>query len=168
MKLVKLVATAAVVLMPFAAIADEMPVGDAEAGEKVFKKCRACHVADEDVKKIGPSLMGVIGRQAGTWGEFNYSSAMREAGEGGLVWTPETLYEYLVKPREYIKGTRMAFPGLRRDQQRADVIAYLAQFSDPWPPEEDGEAAEGAAAEEEGAAMEEDGTAEGGEAASSD
>ena len=102
---------------------------DAAAGEKVFTKCKACHVADEDKNKIGPSLMGVIGKTAGTHPGFKYSKAMVEAGEGGLVWDDANLTAYLRAPKEVVKGTKMAFPGLKKDDDIANVIAYLTQFS---------------------------------------
>jgi len=142
MKQLKLLTAISLIALPAYAMADDhIPSGDAAAGENVFKKCRACHVADEDKKKIGPSLMNIFGRQAGTHPDFRYSNAMVEAGEGGLVWTPEIMFEYLEKPRDYIKGTRMAFPGLRDEQDRADVIAYLQQFSEPMEGEMEGEEA---------------------------
>jgi cytochrome c len=102
---------------------------DAAAGEKVFAKCKACHVIDKDQNKIGPSLMGVVGRTAGTHADFKYSPAMVEAGKGGLVWDDATLTEYLRAPREMIKGGKMAFPGLKKDEDLANVIAYLKQYS---------------------------------------
>ena len=104
--------------------------GDPEAGEKVFKKCQACHAADEAKNKVGPHLMGVIGRQAGTVEGFKYSDAMIEAGEGGLVWDVASLSEYLVKPRDKVKGTKMAFAGLKKEDDIANVIAYLNEHDD--------------------------------------
>jgi cytochrome c len=101
---------------------------DAAAGEKVFAKCKACHVADEDKNKIGPSLKGVIGRTAGTHPDFKYSNAMVEAGQGGLVWDEPNLAKYLHDPKAMVKGTKMAFPGLKKDEEIANVIAYLKQF----------------------------------------
>jgi cytochrome c len=101
---------------------------DAAAGEKVFAKCKACHVADEDKNKIGPSLLGVIGKAAGVHEGFKYSPAMVEAGKGGLVWDDATLTEYLKSPKTVVKGTKMAFPGLKDDADIANVIAYLKQF----------------------------------------
>jgi cytochrome c len=101
---------------------------DAAAGEKVFAKCKACHVADEDKNKVGPSLKGVIGRTAGTHADFKYSTAMIEAGKAGLVWDEAKLTEYLRAPREMIKGGKMAFAGLKKDEDLANVIAYLKQF----------------------------------------
>jgi len=103
--------------------------GDAAAGEKVFKKCAACHVVDSDDKKVGPSLHNVIGRTAGTTEGFKYSKPMIEAGEGGLVWSEETIGEYLKDPKGYVKGNKMSFAGLKKDEDVANVIAYLKQFS---------------------------------------
>jgi cytochrome c len=101
---------------------------DAAAGEKVFAKCKACHVADTDQNKIGPTLKGVIGRTAGTFEGYKFSPAMVEAGKGGLVWDDATLTEYLKAPKTMVKGTKMAFAGLKKDEDLADVIAYLKQF----------------------------------------
>src|SRR5690606_17949797 len=87
---------AALAFVPLAA--GQAAAQDAAAGEKVFAKCKACHVADEDKNKIGPSLMGVVGRTAGTHEGFKYSKAMIEAGEGGLAWDEATLTSYLRDP----------------------------------------------------------------------
>ncbi|MGI9356021.1 MAG: c-type cytochrome [Rhizobiaceae bacterium] len=101
-----------------------------KAGEKVFKRCKACHTVGEKAKnKVGPLLNDIFGRKAGTVEGFKYSKAMAEAGLGGLVWNDETMTEFLSKPRKYIKGTKMGFAGLRKDQQIADVIVYLKGFS---------------------------------------
>ncbi len=96
--------------------------GDAVKGAKVFKKCAACHSVEEGKRKIGPSLYGVIGRTSGTLEGFRYSKPMQSAG---IVWTEETISDYLANPRTFIKGNRMAFVGLRKPEDRADVIAYL-------------------------------------------
>lgn len=96
--------------------------GDAAAGEKVFRKCKACHSTEAGKNKIGPSLHGVIGRKAGTEEGYKYSSAMANSG---LVWNEETLDKYLEKPRDVVPGTKMTFAGLRKEQDRQDVIAYL-------------------------------------------
>jgi cytochrome c len=103
--------------------------GDAVAGEKVFKKCAACHVVDSDQKKVGPSLKDVIGRTAGTHPDFKYSNVMVEAGAGGLVWDDESLSGYLANPKAYMKGNKMSFAGLKKEEDLANVIAYLKQFS---------------------------------------
>lgn len=104
--------------------------GDAEAGEKVFKKCKACHMVGEGAKKrVGPHLNNIVGAKAGAQEGFKYSKAMLEAGEGGLVWDDENLDKYLMKPKDLVKGTKMAFPGLKKDEDRANVIAYLKKFA---------------------------------------
>jgi len=106
--------------------------GDAGLGEKVFRKCRACHMVGEDAKaKAGPVLNGVMGRQAGTLESFEgkYSKAMIEAGEGGLVWNEETMSDYLEKPKELVPKTKMSFAGLKKEDERANVIAYIITFS---------------------------------------
>ncbi|OWU71907.1 MFS transporter [Roseovarius sp. 22II1-1F6A] len=96
------------------------------AGEQVFRKCKACHqVGEGAVNRSGPHLNGVFGRQAGTVEDFRYSSAMEDAGEAGLTWTSETLGAFLTKPRDYLKGTKMAFPGLRSADDIAAIEAYL-------------------------------------------
>jgi cytochrome c len=104
--------------------------GDTANGEKIFKKCQQCHTLDAAKHKIGPSLKGVVGRQAGTANGYKYSKAMVAHGEGGAVWDEGSLDAYLTKPRDVVKGTKMAFPGLKKGTDRADVIAYLVQFSE--------------------------------------
>lgn len=103
--------------------------GDAAKGEKVFRKCKACHeVGDGASNKAGPVLNGILGRAAAA-GEYEYSDALKEKAEAEeLVWTPETLDEFLTKPKAFVKGTKMTFAGIRKDTQRADLIAYLAGF----------------------------------------
>jgi cytochrome c len=103
--------------------------GDAKAGEDVFKKCRTCHdVGDAAKNKVGPLLNGIVGRKAGTVEGFNYSDANKKAGNGGLAWTEAELNAYLLDPRKHMPGNKMAFAGLKDDQDRADVIAYLKTF----------------------------------------
>lgn len=104
---------------------------DADKGEKVFKKCKACHKVEAGKKSpVGPNLNGVIGRTAGTGDFKRYSKAMRQAGENGLVWDEKALADYLTAPKKFLKGTKMAFPGLKKEKDRDNVIAYLKQFSD--------------------------------------
>jgi cytochrome c len=101
--------------------------GKAEDGAEVFKKCRACHdVGPEAKNKVGPMLNGIIGRKAGTIPDFAYSDANKNSG---AVWTEEVLFQYLENPLVFMKGTKMAFAGLKDPQDRKDVIAYLKQFS---------------------------------------
>lgn len=99
--------------------------GNAAAGEKVFAQCKACHVTDKGVNRVGPSLFGIVGRKSGTVPGYNYSTANKNSG---VTWTPQVLYTYLENPRKFMPGTKMAFAGIKNPQQRADVIAYLATF----------------------------------------
>ena len=101
--------------------------GDAEKGETVFNKCKACHSVEEPKNKIGPYLVGVFGRPAGSVEGFKYSPAMKDSG---VTWTEETLAAYLADPRGYIKGNRMAFAGLKSHEDIVDLIAYLKQATD--------------------------------------
>ena len=96
--------------------------GDAVKGEKVFGQCKTCHVAEKGVNRVGPSLYGVVGRTAGIIENFKYSPANKNSG---LVWTEAQLFTYLEAPQKVVKGTYMAFAGLKKPQDRADVIAYL-------------------------------------------
>lgn len=111
--------TAAVFAAP--AFAD----GDAEQGAKVFRKCKACHVVDDEKNKVGPHLVGVIDRPVASVEDFKYSDAMIEFGADGKVWDIETLTAYLQKPKDVVKGTKMAFAGLKKDEDVEDVIAYM-------------------------------------------
>lgn len=102
---------------------------DAENGADVFRRCRACHDVGENAKnKVGPVLNGIIGRKAGTIEGFNYSDANKKAGAEGWVWTEEKMLEYLLNPRAAMPGNKMAFAGLKDEQDRKDLIAYLKKF----------------------------------------
>jgi len=96
--------------------------GDAEAGKKVFNKCKACHALEEGKNKVGPSLHGVIGRAAASVQGFKYSKAMSESG---LTWDEATIKKYIAKPKDVVPGTRMAFAGLKKEADIEDVIAYI-------------------------------------------
>jgi cytochrome c len=106
----------------FSVAAHADPVGNAEKGKSVFRQCSVCHSAKKGENRVGPSLAGIIGEKAGEVPGFNFSKAMKESG---IVWNDKTLDEYLEHPQKVVKGTRMAFPGLKKAQDRADVIAYL-------------------------------------------
>jgi cytochrome c len=96
---------------------------DIEAGQKVFKKCKACHVVDQEKNKTGPHLVKIIGRPAAVVESYKkYSDALKDSG---IVWDEKTLDGYLKNPREYLKGTNMVFAGLKREDDRSNLIAYL-------------------------------------------
>ena len=96
--------------------------GDIEAGAKVFKKCKACHVVDKEKNKTGPHLVNLFGRTAGSLEGYKYSKAMKASG---IVWDEETLAGYLRAPKKYVKGTKMAFVGLKKDADIENIIAYI-------------------------------------------
>lgn len=100
--------------------------GDPASGEKVFAACRTCHVFDEGVNRVGPSLHKIVGRPAGSVAGFSYSDANKNSG---ITWTPDVLFKYLEDPKAYVPGTKMAFPGVKDAQKRADLVAYLEQQS---------------------------------------
>lgn len=96
---------------------------DVAAGEKVFALCRSCHVLEEGVNRVGPSLYNVVGRASGSVAGFSYSDANKNSG---VTWTEDVLFEYLKDPKGFMPGTKMAFPGIKDDQDRANLVAYLA------------------------------------------
>lgn len=98
--------------------------GDAAAGEKVFNKCKACHKVEAGKNGVGPSLHGIVGRPVGSVDGFKYSDAMMAWG-AGKTWDEATLETYIKDPKGVVKGTKMAFAGLKKADELADVIAYL-------------------------------------------
>ena len=98
--------------------------GKAESGAKIFKaKCATCHTANEGgPNKQGPNLYGVIGRQSGQVAGFKYTAANKNSG---IVWEDKTLFDYLLAPKKYIKGTKMVFAGIKKKDERKDLVAYL-------------------------------------------
>ena len=109
-------------------IAALLAMGDIATGEKVFKKCAACHsIVKGGKNNIGPALYNVVGRKIGVVNDYKYSKALAGYGK---EWTFEELNGYLIKPAKWIKGTKMAFAGLRKEKDRASVIKYLNKNSD--------------------------------------
>lgn len=109
-------------------IAVVMALGDIESGEKIFKKCAACHSINKSGKnKIGPALYNVVGRVVGSVDDYKYSKTLASYGK---KWTFEELNGFLKKPSSYLKGTKMSYAGLRKEKDRASVIRYLNQNSD--------------------------------------
>ncbi|MGI9363930.1 MAG: c-type cytochrome [Rhizobiaceae bacterium] len=111
--------------------------GDATVGEKVFKKCSSCHAVGEGAKnKVGPMLNGIIGRTAGSVDGFKYGKDLVKAGEAGLVWSEDEMFEYLLDPRKYLRAkldnkkakSKMAYK-LKKEKDRRNVIAYLKSVS---------------------------------------
>ena len=100
-----------------------------EAGAKVFRKCKACHQIGEGAKnRVGPILTGISGQAAGVVEGFRYSKALVKMAEEGLVWDDENLAAFLEKPKGFMKGTKMAFAGLKSEDDRAALVAYLQSF----------------------------------------
>ena len=109
-------------------IAAIMALGDVASGEKIFKKCAACHSINKGGKhKIGPALYNVVGRTVGGVDDYKYSKSLASYGK---EWTFEELNGFLLKPASYIKGTKMSYAGLRKEKDRASIIKYLNQNSD--------------------------------------
>lgn len=103
--------------------------GDADKGKRIFNKCKACHAVGDGAKnKIGPVLNGIVDRAAGENADFKYSDALLAAAGEGLVWDEASITAFLTKPKDFMKGTKMAFAGLRKEQEIMDVIAYLKTF----------------------------------------
>lgn len=120
-------------MLPFSSAQAE---GDAAKGEKIFKRCSACHRIGPDAENaVGPVLTGVVGRAAGTFEGYKYGKSTKAAGEKGLVWTQEAIFDYLANPKKFLRAylddkkakSKMVFK-LKKEDQRRDVIAYLATF----------------------------------------
>jgi cytochrome c len=103
------------------ALADD----DAEKGEKVYAKCKACHENEKGVNRVGPTLKGVVGRKVASVADYKYSEAMIAKGAEGAVWDEATLAAYLADPKAFVPKTKMAFAGLKKPEDVSDVIAYL-------------------------------------------
>lgn len=119
--------TTALILAALSFGAAPAQAGDAAAGEKVFNKCKACHQVGETAKnRVGPMLNGIVGQPAGAVEGFKYSDALSGSG---LVWDEATLAAYLADPKATVPGNKMAFAGLRKDEEIANVIAFLASHA---------------------------------------
>lgn len=99
--------------------------GDIAKGEKVFKKCMACHTVTDKANKVGPYLVGVVGRKVAAVEGFKYSDSMMEYAATGAVWDEAALAAYLENPKAIVPKTKMAFAGLKKEDERADLIAFL-------------------------------------------
>lgn len=125
-----LLAASLLVLIP--AVTPAFAEGDVAKGEKLFKRCAACHsVTADGASKAGPNLHDVVGRTTGTLEGFKYSDAMVKLGAEGHVWTPEELDKFIENPKKLVPGTKMSFPGLKKPEDRADVVAYLVSLAPP-------------------------------------
>lgn len=121
---IRIILAAFGLMMGFLGLSTASYAQEAEKGAKVFKKCAACHAID-DKNKIGPSLMGIVGRKAASMEGFKYSDAMLAKGAEGVVWDEATLAAYLPDPKAFVPGTKMAFAGLKTPEEVADLIAFL-------------------------------------------
>lgn len=121
-----------VMLLGIAALgATALAEGNAENGETVFGKCRACHDVGPNARnKVGPRLNNIIGRKAASLEDYRYSPAFKALGEKGVVWDESTLLKYLAKPSDMVQRSKMVFPGLSDEDDRKDVLAYLKKFSE--------------------------------------
>ncbi len=127
--MMKKLATVLTVLAVTGFAGSALAEGDAAAGEKVFKKCKACHAVGDGAKnKVGPMLNGIVGNEIASVEDFKYSKAFLAKKAEGLVWTEEVLDTYLAKPKKFIPGTKMSYAGLKKEGDRANVIAYLKTF----------------------------------------
>ena len=125
--------TASGVLLSLAFVGNALAqdIGDPSAGEKVFKKCQACHAVGEGAKnKIGPELNGVLSEKPGAVENYNFSANFKKWAADKPEWTADLLSKWLEDPRAVVKGTKMAFPGLKKEEDRKNVIAYLASFDE--------------------------------------
>jgi cytochrome c len=122
-------------------VAEETPDAEAEVvvasfdadlaadGEKVFRKCKACHQLGEGAKnRVGPILTNIVGGPAGVVDGFKYSKPLMAAAEDGLIWNEEELAAFLANPKKYMKGTKMSFAGLKKEEDQLAVIEYLKSF----------------------------------------
>lgn len=98
---------------------------DLRKGKRIFNKCKACHTLIANKNRVGPSLKGIFGRKAGTLPNYRYSKAMIAAGAKGLIWSEGSLGKYIKKPRNFVKGTKMVFVGVKKQKDIDNLIAFL-------------------------------------------
>jgi cytochrome c len=113
-------------------LAEVMPAASADKGAAIFKKCEACHSGEKGgPNKVGPDLWDIVDRPVAEHEGFSYSAGMKEFSKGGSEkWTYDNLYHFLISPKAFVKGTAMGFAGLKKDEDRADLLAYLRTLSD--------------------------------------
>lgn len=113
------------ILTAFLLVAATAHADDIEAGKKIFARCKICHTIEAGARSmVGPNLHGIFGRKAGSLDNFNYSAAMKASG---ITWDDDTLKKYLHDPKEFVPGDKMAFPGIKNDDELEDLIAYLKE-----------------------------------------
>ena len=117
-------ALAAAGLLSVTVAANAWADGDAEKGKRVFNKCKSCHELTAEKNKIGPHLVGILGRKSGSVAGFKYSSAMQNAN---IVWDEKTIDTYITDPKKFVPGNKMVLAPIKDEGQRADLIAYLKQ-----------------------------------------
>ena len=125
MRVLKVLAPLATLAL-LAATGPALASGDVEACKKVYNKCKACHDISEGKNKVGPTLKGVMGRTAGTVEGYAYSDAMKASG---IVWNEDTLEKYLADPKALVADGKMQFPGLKKEEEIENIIAYIAEAS---------------------------------------
>jgi cytochrome c2 len=108
-----------------------LAAGDVDQGKKIFRKCRSCHKLGDGAKNgVGPVLTNVVGAKMGSVQAYKYSASIKDMYVEGMIWTIEALDAYVTKPKDFIAGTKMAIAGVKKAQDRADLIAYLASGAD--------------------------------------
>ena len=127
--MIRKIAAAMAVLAVAGFAGSALAQGDAAAGEKVFRKCKACHAVGDGAKnKVGPTLNGIVDNEIASVDGFKYSKAFLAKKAEGLVWTVDVLDSYLTKPKKFIPGTKMTYAGLKKEGDRENIIAYLMTF----------------------------------------
>ena len=99
-------------------------LADVGAGKKIFNKCKACHSVDKEKNKVGPHLVKIFGRKAAVVESFKYSNALKSSN---IIWDEKTLNAYIANPKKYVPGTKMSFPGLKKENQILDLLEYLKE-----------------------------------------